>query len=71
MSMVHTMAEIDIQMQKYRALIELHENNNKAIRADNAALKRLVALKKKYLDLVDESNALIEEYHTLKDMVNN
>lgn len=71
MSMVHAMAEIDIQMQKYRKLIELHENNNKAIRADNAALKRLVALKKKYLDLVDESEALIHEHHTLKDMVNN
>lgn len=65
------MAEIDIQMQKYRNLIEITEANMKEIRADNAALKRLVALKKKFTDLVNEQNELIGEYYTLKDMVNN
>lgn len=65
------MAEIDIQMQKYRKLIEITEANMKEIRADNAALKRLVAMKKKFTDLVDEQNELIGEYYTLKDMVNN
>ena len=65
------MAEIDIQMQKYRKLIEITETNMKEIRADNAALKRLVAMKKKFEDLVSEQNELIGEYYTLKDMVNN
>lgn len=65
------MAEIDIQMQKYRNLIEITEANMKEIRADNAALKRLVALKKKFTDLVNEQNELIGEYYTLQDMVNN
>ena len=71
MSMNHAMAEIDIQIQKYRKLIDMVEENMKAIRADNVALKRLVAMKKKYSDLVCEQNELIGEYYTLKDMVNN
>jgi hypothetical protein len=71
MSRVHAMAEIDIQMQKYRNLIEITETNMKEIRADNAALKRLVAMKKKFEELVSEQNELIGEYYTLKDMVNN
>lgn len=69
MSMNHAMAEIDIQIQKYRKLIDIVEENMKAIRADNAALKRLVAMKKKYEDLVAEHNELIGEYHSLQNMV--
>ncbi len=70
MSLSNAMAGIDIEMQKYRNLIEMLENNAKGIRADNAALKRLVALKKKYRDLQDENDCLIAEYHTLVGMVN-
>jgi hypothetical protein len=69
MSMI--LAEIDIQIQKYRSLIEMVESNMKEVRADNAALKRLVAMKKKYSDLVSEQNELIGEYYTLQEMVNN
>jgi hypothetical protein len=69
MSMI--LAEIDIQIQKYRTLIEMVESNMKEVRADNAALKRLVAMKKKYSDLVSEQNELIGEYYTLQEMVNN
>jgi hypothetical protein len=68
MSMI--LAEIDIQIQKYRTLIEMLESSMKEVRADNAALKRLVAIKKKYSDLVCEQNELIGEYYTLQDMVN-
>lgn len=70
MSMNHAMAEIDIQIQKYHKMIDMLEENMKAIRADNAALKRLVSIKKKYADLVAEHNELIGEYYTLQDMVN-
>jgi hypothetical protein len=70
MSMIHAMAEIDIQIQKYRKMIDMTEENMKAIRADNAALKRLITMKKKYADLVAEHNELIGEYYTLRDMVN-
>ncbi len=69
MSMI--LAEIDIQIQKYRTLIEMVESNMKEVRADNTALKRLVAIKKKYSDLVSEQNELIGEYYTLQEMVNN
>jgi hypothetical protein len=69
MSMI--LAEIDIQIQKYRTLIEMVESNMKEVRADNTALKRLVAIKKKYSDLVCEQNELIGEYYTLQEMVNN
>jgi len=69
MSMI--LAEIDIQIQKYRTLIEMVESNMKEVRADNAALKRLVAMKKKYEDLVCEQNELFGEYYTFQEMVNN
>jgi hypothetical protein len=71
MSLTYTIAEIDIEMNKYRNLIEMLELNMKAIRADNAALKRLIALKKKYQELVDENNLLIGEHWTLRELVNN
>jgi predicted nucleic acid-binding Zn-ribbon protein len=71
MSMIHAMAEIDMEIQRYRKLIDMVEANSKAIRADNTALKRLVTIKKKYEDLVSEQNELIGEYYTLQEMVNN
>ena len=70
MDFSYTIAQVDIEVQKYRSLIEQMEADMKVVRAENSAIKRLVAIKKRYADLTEEYNLLVGEHFTLRDMVN-